>query len=354
MLMGSQDDAMKQGFAGHAGAETSTFDVPAHKLWQALIENSPSPETMAREFLTELVKCGILAVHQLVDALDSDSPANPHDWAAIVHHELGQNGGNKAYITDLASYYLSNLIIAFRNPGGKKTPQDSIHPSPDPGRVEEIASLLEEATGSRSQSALRELVFRRDGYRCPVTDYSFITVPGEGIVLPRCAHIIPFSIHSKVPTHQAIEMFTGKIVTAELVAELINHPANAINIETNAHDAMDKNLAWGIEARMDDNKWKYYFRVVRAENKAATIKLDDGDEIEFGRGTSGDIVALPNPLICNLHLAIARVFAASGAAEVFDKYLEDDEDYMTQVPVYFGGPFFDDDALMRRIEVQVT
>jgi hypothetical protein len=36
--------------------------------------------------------------------------------------------------------------------------------------------------------------------------------------------------------------------------------------------------------------------------------------------------------------AVARVFAASSAADVFDKYLEDDEDYMTQVPVYFGGP----------------
>jgi len=270
-----------------------------------------------------------------------------------VHQELGQNCGNKKYITDLASYYLSHLIIAFRNPGGKKTPQDSV-PSAYLGRMEEIASLLEEATGSRSQSALRELVFRRDGYRCPVTDYSFIRAPRERKVLPRCAHIIPFSIHSNARAHHAIEMFTGKIVTTELVVELINHPANALNIQTDAHDAMDKNLAWGIEARMDNNKWKYYFRVVRAEDVAATIKLDDGDEIEFGKGTSGDIIALPNPWICNLHLAIARVFAASGAAEVFDKYLEDDEDYMTQVPVYFGGPFFDDDALMRRIEVLVT
>ena len=63
---------------------------------------------------------------------------------------------------------------------------------------------------------------------------------------------------------------------------------------------------------------------------------------------------LPDPRICNHHLAIARVFAASGAAEVFDKYLEDDEDDMTQVPVYFGGPFVADDVLMRRLEALTT
>jgi len=67
-LIGRQDDAMENppmGFARRAGAETSTFDVPAHKLLQALIEHSPSPKTMAREFLVELVRCEDLAVKEL-------------------------------------------------------------------------------------------------------------------------------------------------------------------------------------------------------------------------------------------------------------------------------------------------
>jgi hypothetical protein len=44
-------------------------------------------------------------------------------------------------------------------------------------------------------------------------------------------------------------MFTGKEVSADIIQLFINHPANAINIETNAHHSMDKRLAWGIEAR---------------------------------------------------------------------------------------------------------
>jgi hypothetical protein len=68
---------------------------------------------------------------------------------------------------------------------------------------------------------------------------------------------------------------------------------------------------------------------------------------------SGRIDA-PDPRFCNLHLAIARVTNASGAAEVFDEFLDDDDDCHgdgLQLPVYFGSPFVSDDALMRRLEV---
>ena len=78
--------------------------------------------------------------------------------------------------------------------------------------------------------------------------------------------------------------------------------------------------------------------------------LEDGDEIVFGQGGDGGEVDHPDPYICNLHLAVARVSAASGAAEIFDKYLEDDDVDDWHVPIYFGGPFVSDDVLMRRIE----
>jgi hypothetical protein len=44
--------------ARRLGSQTSTFDVPAHKLLQALIRYSPSPETIARQFFVELSNCG--------------------------------------------------------------------------------------------------------------------------------------------------------------------------------------------------------------------------------------------------------------------------------------------------------
>lgn len=64
-LMGRQEDTIDKpplGTARRVGSETSTFDVPAHKLLQAIIEHSPSPEKIAHEFLCELAKCGVSSV----------------------------------------------------------------------------------------------------------------------------------------------------------------------------------------------------------------------------------------------------------------------------------------------------
>ena len=76
----------------------------------------------------------------------------------------------------------------------------------------------------------------------------------------------------------------------------------------------------------------------------------DGDEIHFGAGPGGHRVTLPDPRICNLHLAICRVSYACGASEIFDQFLWDEDDDGFQVPVYFGGPFVSDDVLMRKLE----
>jgi hypothetical protein len=57
-----------------------------------------------------------------------------------------------------------------------------------------------------------------------------------------------------VPVLTAIEMFTGNEVNAVIVRHFINNPANAVNLEANAHRSMDQSLAWGIEAISENNK----------------------------------------------------------------------------------------------------
>jgi hypothetical protein len=55
-------------------------------------------------------------------------------------------------------------------------------------------------------------------------------------------------IFLQTQTHAAIEMFTGSALDAQTIHNNINHPPNALNLESNAHDSMRKSLAWGIEA----------------------------------------------------------------------------------------------------------
>ncbi|KAF8338494.1 hypothetical protein F5887DRAFT_983104 [Amanita rubescens] len=171
----------------------------------------------------------------------------------------------------------------------------------------------------------------RDGGNCLLTEAPFFP---PNAVVARCAHIIPFSIHSKTQTHAAIEMFTGSALDAQTIHDNINHPRNALNLETNAHDSMDKHLAWGIEAISSGGQYKYYYRVVRPDKVVRYILLRDGDEIDFGAGIGGHQVTLPDPRICNLHLAICRVSYACGASEIFDHFFWDEDEDGFQVPVY--------------------
>lgn len=240
-------------------------------------------------------------------------------------------------------------MIAFANPGGHKTPQGTTHPTPDNRCIEHIQDSLNEAEIQRKRSALRDLVLMRDGPKCLLTEYPFC---GPGRVPVECAHIIPSSVRDKTITVAAIEAFTGKMLAAVSIKDCINTPKNALNLEANAHTTMRCNLSWGIEARcVEDSKWKYFYRTVRPDDVAGTIKLHDGDEISFGQGNP--TIDLPDPCICNVHLAVARVSHACGASEIFNECVDGGEDEERMVPVYFGGPYMGDDMLMRILEARL-
>ncbi|KAH9992252.1 hypothetical protein BJV74DRAFT_404162 [Russula compacta] len=319
-------DDQPLGMALRAETQCSHYNVPAHIFLQAVIHHSLSQESVAQQFMFELAKCRNNAVLNSVNALENDRSISPDHWAAAVHRELSQNGGDISHLTGLATFYLYRLVIPFINPGGKRmTPESTEPPTPNPLRTAETDVLVQTAKSNRRQAALKELIFRRDGDRCLLTGGRF---SGPRSLIPRCAHIIPFSIHTQVPVLQAIEMFTGNTVSAENVTSFINHPVNALNLQSDAHDSMNKKLAWGIEARSENNEMKYYIRFVRPEHVAHFILLDDGDEIEFGKGSQGHVIDGPSPEICNLHLGIARVFAGSGFAEEVDRFMrkwDDDE-----------------------------
>ncbi|KAK9368156.1 hypothetical protein V1509DRAFT_610053 [Lipomyces kononenkoae] len=57
------------------------------------------------------------------------------------------------------------------------------------------------------------------------------------------------------------------------------------------------------------------------------VQCRDGEQVTFGLGPLGNAVDLPDGELFNIHLAIARVLYASGAGEVINKVLQDEEDY---------------------------
>ena len=68
--------------------------------------------------------------------------------------------------------------------------------------------------------------------------------------------------------------------------------------------------------------------------------MRDGDRITFGRGLeAARLGSGPDPLLCNLKLAVAWVLKMSGAAEVIAQLMEDGDD--SDFPrVYIASPAF--------------
>jgi hypothetical protein len=61
----AQEGAAPLGMAKRIGMEDSEWNLPAHRVLQALIEHAPSPESIARELLEKLGECKIQSVKTL-------------------------------------------------------------------------------------------------------------------------------------------------------------------------------------------------------------------------------------------------------------------------------------------------
>ena len=110
-------------------------------------------------------------------------------------------------VVQLASHMLSHLLIAStslhllfilhlvlntiaRNPGGKKTPQESTHPSPDIRRLRRIGDLLDEAITKMSQSALKDLVRNLNPWKYVWPDICVVRSTGAtGLLVPSPASL---------------------------------------------------------------------------------------------------------------------------------------------------------------------
>ena len=197
-----QDSYQSSGIAVRIGASDSKLKVEASKNLHSILSFSPAPESVAVEFLNELAKVSGMS-HLVEPIVRRAFQFDPTTWATAVMTFLSNNFVTKEErakklqpVTNLATETFSRLIIATRNPGGKKTPQESIHPTPDINhRLREIRYLLGEATTKCSQSALKELVFWRDGFNCPFTGVPFAR-PGSHVTV-QTAHILPFSFRDK-------------------------------------------------------------------------------------------------------------------------------------------------------------
>ncbi|KAF8330341.1 uncharacterized protein EI90DRAFT_3124374 [Cantharellus anzutake] len=233
----------------------------------------------------------------------------------------------------------TNSVLVM-NPSGRKS-RSSTPPSVNELIAKDTDELLQmaasEGLGTRKQAALEALIFKRDGQSCPLTGVPFDPEYG---VDPILAHVIPNSVHNKPETIKCIAMLAGTAV-CDLVLEQLNGPGNLMLIQSDAHTAYD-NIRWGIEARNENGMVKYIYRRVPYSTAKGPgfIRLCDGDQVAFGGGPeAARLGSGPNPSLCNLRLAVARVLRMSGAADIITKMIDDGND--SDFPhIYIASPAF--------------
>jgi len=104
---------------------------------------------------------------------------------------------------------------------------------------------------------------------------------------------------------------------------------------------------WDFQVRcafpsVTNPKVEYIYRrfPYKATKGPGFIRFSDGDRIIFGGGSEAARFGFgPNPLLCNLRLAVARVLRKSGAAEVIAQIIDEGDD--SDFPhVYIASPAF--------------
>ncbi|KIJ26941.1 hypothetical protein M422DRAFT_71794 [Sphaerobolus stellatus SS14] len=297
-----------------------------------LLLQSPKPDVLVEEIKDALATSETirrLVKHEM-------RKLDPRTWARLIHNTLPNalfvdpNRGGVPAVCDLATYYFTHLGVAVQNihPSRRSaTPETTNDPTPDHLLRKTIPDLTMEAKHRRSQVSLKELVRRRDGHLCPVTDWHIFSNNGDSDAPAELAHIVPYSVQDKPATLAAIEKFSGGRVTADYIFDRINTPKNCINLEHHAHRALD-GFRWSIEANECKKGITYTFHRVERPGRSLppNIKRYDGERLRFsGQLSEGGELPGPDVRLCNLHLAVSRVMQASGAATVLSAIYRGDE-----------------------------
>ncbi|RDB15278.1 hypothetical protein Hypma_004791 [Hypsizygus marmoreus] len=299
-------------------------------LSNAIIQSTAIGGTLLEHFWDRVRQCHP-KFKENVDALQQTEAVSEDISSRILLDGVDQAKLNLKPIYDLAAETFTYLGLAVRN-RGCRAPDGLIQRFSDSDSAlnREKALHYAEKTTDRllriaqvhnepmQQLALQNLVIRRDGdVQCPISARLFD--PRSSGVLTQ---IIPKTVLDNSNVLKYLTMFAGP-TTANIILHGLSSLENLINIQLGTLVGFDK-LSFAIESLKENGKIKYILRdpFPVPDNPLWTEYvlpnlLNDGDEIAFGRGPEGARLGPgPHPRLCNLRLAIMRVFQDSGAMPV--------------------------------------
>ncbi|KAJ6260476.1 60S ribosomal protein L32 [Drechslerella dactyloides] len=186
-------------------------------------------------------------------------------------------------------------------------------------------------TANKAQAVLREQCLKRDGHMTVVGRVWNRFWPKDVVPPPRtelwdygrikACQIIPNNSPYIPDLRDLLVQFSGD----PLIADAIDNATNAFMLTPQFHSSF-RRFEWSIEACPSgwDDDYNYIFRKFSPYLPTALNYHADGEKVFFGRKDRS--IPSPNPQLFNVYTALAKVANASGAAEVIDMILRDEEE----------------------------
>ena len=123
-----------------------------------------------------------------------------------------------------------------------------------------------------------------------------------------------------------IDTFTGGTIKADSVRHGLSKTSNRFLLNSTTRSAYDT-FSLSISADIATTKTTYFLEALRDRlGNVINEKSRNRIPLQFGRLTNRD---LPDPNFCNLHFSIGRLLRASGARQILDTVLREEDDVLT-------------------------
>ncbi|KAH6904805.1 hypothetical protein BKA70DRAFT_1295150 [Coprinopsis sp. MPI-PUGE-AT-0042] len=275
-----------------------------------------------------------------------------------VAEEIIRCGGETPKLHELAQVYQDHFFPAFLQ-HRKRIPAPSPHPSNpdhDQDSVQFFSAIVPPPT---SHQAAKQAALRRDNFRCILTRHNDhlhvqecrqqgLPIPQGPSGITNSAHIFPPflndipALDEPDPNHKRewsgtvwtiMKNFGGLVVLNELDGAQMHRLGNILTLHTAYHGLFDALSLW-LEPDPAYNDDIHF--IVHSHEPSFLFQGVDR-HITFANAEHGTNHELPNPRFLKIHAAACRIAHLSGAAEVMERWDNEDGDSDTRVLASDGG-----------------
>ena len=319
-------------FPTHASVPSTRYSVP--RLAAALLEYSPDPITLG---------------DRLWDEFRIQRGSSGNAWRQLVAGFEQVDGDDDSKMVKIGTNDIKNMADVIRSSAQTQLVLYRWTGRYSHGLLQPMCRLSRSSAPFPGDPKFPRSLLARDGPSCLTTgtihlgtekkdvdEWTRNFAAGQAIHMDtlEASHIVPFPMASdkKAGTSRSyLADFSGDtIIEVQVTGDSINDPTNGLMMEKGAHSAF-RSYRFGIECTDVPNSSvpEYRVRFVH-DNLPKSLEGCDRRILHFGRWETTRFdkpsqTPLPRKDYLRTHLAIAKVLHASGAWEVFDQTLREEE-----------------------------